>query len=474
MIGHTNLSFEIAGALVLAILLFYVVTQYEMPTLQSKTFRNMISFMLCAELLDLVSAYVSAQPSIYGIVFIIAINTLYFCSLFWAAYYLLCYALLPVHGEKYFGISIVLNRILLAIGLVLALFTPFTGALFYVNESGAYTHGPLHAISYIIPLIYMIEAAFYILLFHKNYGARQHTVIIAFIFIGVGSLLLQAFAFKHTLLTFFGASLGSLVLFFGLETPDYRNMVFAVDRLEELKSDLENEVARQVDLSTQRQNRIAKLSLETVQALAGAINEKDVYTQGHSTRVAVYSAALAYKMGWDVPDVDAIYQAGMLHDIGKIGVRDSILNKPGRLSDEEFEELKMHTRRGAKILENLTSYPSAKDVALRHHERWDGKGYPDGLSGSEIPLVARLVSIADAYDAMNTARVYRDALSKETIRQELLKGSGTQFDPVPVRAFVDLLDNGVLDKLNESLEFEEALLGPCETAELINSLSKGQ
>lgn len=216
------------------------------------------------------------------------------------------------------------------------------------------------------------------------------------------------------------------------------------------------------------------MSLETVWALADAINAKDVYTQGHSMRVAIYSAALAYSMGWDSTEIEDLFQAAVLHDIGKIGIKDSVLNKPGKLTDEEFEEIKMHTVRGAQVLKNVTSYPAAKVVARSHHERWDGKGYPDGLVGEEIPLMARLVAIADSYDAMNSERVYRKPLSREVIREELVKGSGVQFDPVVLAPFVKMLDNGTLDYLNQTFTQGDEALGPVEITKLFKLWSANQ
>ena len=137
----------------------------------------------------------------------------------------------------------------------------------------------------------------------------------------------------------------------------------------------------------------------------------------------------------------------MLHDIGKIGVPDSILKKPGALDDEEYALIKNHTLWGAEILKNVTNVPDAKVVARSHHERWDGTGYPDGLAGMQIPLCARIVAIADAYDAMSSARVYRQPLARSAIRSELLRGRGTQFDPQLLDAFLPLFDSGELDKI---------------------------
>lgn len=474
MIGHYNLAFEIAGVLMLAVLLFYVVTQYEMPTRQSRAFRNLITYTLLAEALDVLSAFVTAQPDVYDNDVATLVNMLYFCASFWVEYYLVRYVLLPAFGEKHVDWVTTVNKVILFLALVLAISSPVTGAIFCMSDTGLYLHGPLYLLCYFIPCIYIFEAMLIVYMYNSCYSAKEFTTIVAFAVVGGMALLLQAVFFKNTLLTFFGASLGAFILFFGLETPDYRKMVFAVDQLEELKSNLEEEVERQVKLSTARQERIEKLSLETVWALADAINEKDVYTQGHSTRVAIYSAALAYSMGWDSTEIEDLFQAAVLHDIGKIGVRDNVLNKPGKLTDEEFEEIKMHTVRGAHILQNVTSYPVAKVVARSHHERWDGHGYPDHLVADEIPLMARIVAIADSYDAMSSERVYRKPLPHDVIREELVKGSGTQFDPVPLKPFIELFDNGTLDYLNQSFTRGDQIMGPADVIKLFKLWSAGR
>ncbi|MGN0039042.1 MAG: HD-GYP domain-containing protein [Coriobacteriales bacterium] len=249
------------------------------------------------------------------------------------------------------------------------------------------------------------------------------------------------------LLTVFNTSLGILMLLFGLETKDYPRLVRALEELEYLHKNLEREVERQTALARQRELQVEKMSLDTVHALALSIDAKDEYTRGHSTRVAQYSRQLARALGWATQHVEQLSNAALLHDIGKIGVPDSILKKPGSLDEDEYAIIKNHTLWGSDILKNVSNIPDAKVVARSHHERWDGAGYPDGLAGLQIPLCARVVAIADAYDAMSSARVYREPLSRERIRSELLAGRGTQFDPELLDAFLPLFDSGALDKV---------------------------
>ena len=175
--------------------------------------------------------------------------------------------------------------------------------------------------------------------------------------------------------------------------------------------------------------RIQKLNSNIVKALAFTIDAKDRYTSGHSQRVANYALEIAKRMGKSEEEQNMIYYAGLLHDVGKIRVPEEVLNKPGKLSTSEFNQIKVHTVSGYHILKDIYDEPQIAIGAKYHHERYDGTGYPDGLSGENIPEVARILGVADSYDAMASNRSYRSALPQETVREEIEKCRGTQFDP---------------------------------------------
>ena len=207
-----------------------------------------------------------------------------------------------------------------------------------------------------------------------------------------------------------------------------------------LQSDLHAEVERKT-------KEVEGLSLHVVETLADAIDAKDAYTKGHSGRVAEYSRKIAQRAGYTVERQEEIYMMGLLHDVGKIGVPDAVINKPGRLTDEEFEKIKAHPGRGAKILQNIEEMPQLAIGARWHHERFDGRGYPDGLSGEDIPEEARIIAVADAYDAMTSNRSYRDIIPQEVVKSELEKGSGTQFDPQFAAIMLEIIKEDVEYKL---------------------------
>jgi putative nucleotidyltransferase with HDIG domain len=177
----------------------------------------------------------------------------------------------------------------------------------------------------------------------------------------------------------------------------------------------------------------------TLKALITTIGVRDFYTKEHSDRVTMYALRIAEAMALPPEELDTLRFGGYLHDIGKIGVRDSVLLKPGELSDGEMEEIRCHAAIGDEIVKPIRFFDRERKVIRHHHERYDGKGYPDGIGGEEIPGIARILAVADTYDAMTSERPYRKALSRQAAVAELDRCSGAQFDPGMVRAFKETL-----------------------------------
>lgn len=189
----------------------------------------------------------------------------------------------------------------------------------------------------------------------------------------------------------------------------------------------------------EQQNQLLKLTNESLETVAATIDAKNEYLKGHSKRVAEYSKKIADSMGLSPQDSQTIYFAGLLHDIGKISIPNRILDNTGMLSEEEYTLIKQHSTVGEEILKNMSALPELAQAARWHHERWDGGGYPDGLRGEEIPLFVRIICLCDAYDAMSSPRSYRRAMSGPEIYRELIRCSGTQFDPKVLDELIEIL-----------------------------------
>ncbi len=194
----------------------------------------------------------------------------------------------------------------------------------------------------------------------------------------------------------------------------------------------------------------------TLYAFVNAVEARDLYTRQHSSRVTGISLILGEQLGCTGEDLDILNFAGHLHDIGKIGIRDDILLKPGRLSSEEFEKIKEHPAIGANILEQLGMWEKERQIIRCHHERFDGTGYPDGLKDEQIPFLARILSVADVYDAMASDRAYRKRMEEELILKVIHEGAGTQFDPSVVVAFKHVYSQGTILRYMESSPVEDA------------------
>ena len=237
----------------------------------------------------------------------------------------------------------------------------------------------------------------------------------------------------ETASTYYMVTISGIFLGIGLLILLFINILRTIAQIRNL------ELERRQEEMHLRREQMEKLSLQVLRTLSTTIETKDEYTRGHSHRVGEYAALIARELGWSQEEIINLKNTADLHDIGKIGVPDTILNKPTKLTEDEYIIIKDHTVIGAEILKNITLIPHAAEVARSHHERYDGTGYPDGLKGEDIPLYARVIAVADSYDAMSSRRIYRSALSRQEICEEIRSNQGKQFDPVIAEVFLRLL-----------------------------------
>ena len=208
-----------------------------------------------------------------------------------------------------------------------------------------------------------------------------------------------------------------------------------------LRSVEQMNIIKRINQELQEKNeKLENAYLESIQTLRYTVEAKDSYTRGHSDRVADFSVLIGKHLGLSEEELKIIRIGGLFHDIGKIGVPDSILLKQDKLTDQEYSEIKNHPSIGKHILSNASTFHDIIPIVYHHHEKFDGTGYPEQLSGNKIPLFARIAAIADTFDAMTTKRSYRNALPLETVRAEIEKCSGTQFDPELTKVFLNILD----------------------------------
>ena len=264
-------------------------------------------------------------------------------------------------------------------------------------------------------------------------GSRGYHLALAGMVIALVSALIEMVS------VYFVVTISGLFIGTGLVILLFLNLIRTVRSVRNL------ERLRQKKELESRRRQTERISLQTIKTLSVTVETKNVYTNGHSQRVADYSALIAGALGWDDKRINNLRNAAYMHDVGMIGIPDSIVNKPTRLTEEEYAIIQRHTLIGVDILKDITLIEHVAEVAHYHHERYDGTGYPEGIAGEEIPIEARIVAVADSYDAMNSKRIYRNALEKEKIIEELESCSGTQFDPVIAELFVRLIREGKVD-----------------------------
>jgi putative nucleotidyltransferase with HDIG domain len=227
-------------------------------------------------------------------------------------------------------------------------------------------------------------------------------------------------------------------------------------KLQDMNRNLEGKVRDRTQQLAAKHEELNHAYIQTIRALAEAVDAKDSYTRGHSERVGVYASKVARQMGLPKERIERVYIAGLLHDVGKIGVRDAVITKPARLTDEEYDEIKQHPTIGAKILEPISFLRDVTPCVRHHHEWYDGsdRGYPDRLRGDRIPQGSRIILVADTVEAMTSDRPYRRGLPLDTVISELHKYSGSQFDPTCVDAMLRLLDDEGEDFIKKDLIFD--------------------
>ena len=368
-----------------------------------------------------------------------------------------------------------INRLIIALGALLLVISQFTGLYYTFDEKNQYQRSDGFFLYFLIPMIAWMICFSVLIQNHSGFSRRMFTVLMLFCTLPIIATVAQIF--------FYGVSLANI-------TITLLTFILRILEIVEARRELEKVHIREKELMEKEQESTQRLFTQTATALVNAIDAKDPYTHGHSSRVAEYSRRLAEMNRKSERECTEIYYSALVHDVGKIGVPRSIINKSGRLTDEEYTIIKQHPIMGVQILESISEFPALSIGAHYHHERYDGKGYPDGVKGQEIPEIARIIAVADAYDAMTSKRSYRDPIPQQKVREEIVKGTGTQFDPEYARLMLHLIDDDqeyqmsereeirALDDKNEivigeyrSKVSEGILLTPCMTTITLSIMS---
>ena len=437
-----NIDFEASAIIFLIVINIFIRIKYVAESEVNRVFRKLALYILIACSLDVATAITISYgrwiPPVLNLLF----NTAYFGMNIVIGYQFMLYVCANVHLKKS-GRVYDFNRAVYALCFLMLGVNLFTGSIFSFDQAGSYNHGPLYYFVYMFPYYYIVFSMGILVSHFKQFKWEQRvSLIVLFVLCMVGPLAQMLF-FPDVLLSLFTMPVGVLVCMFTLETPDYQRLMKTMGELTDLRENLQQEVDKQTQ-------KLEHISLQALKTLAVAIDAKDKYTNGHSARVAEYAREIVRRTGGSEKEQSEIYYIGLLHDIGKIGVPDEIINKASKLTDEEFEVIKTHPIIGADILKNISMEIPGIEVGARwHHEKYAGGGYPDGLAGEAIPKIARIIGVADAYDAMTSKRSYRDILPQEFVRKEFVEKSGIQFDPVYAKVMVEMIDEDTDYRMKE-------------------------
>lgn len=331
------------------------------------------------------------------------------------------------NGKRQVPMRLRFNEIIAVCGVVVLIVSQFTGLYYTFDEHNRYQRADGYIISAAIPLVMWVIMATVIVQYRAQINKLMLNTLLLFSAVPVIAAIIQIFCY-------------------GISITNFAITILAVvlRLIEVVNTDVQLASAHERERKAQK-----RLFEETAMALANAIDAKDKYTHGHSMRVAEYSREIAKLAGKSEEECEEIYYAGLLHDVGKIGVPETIITKEGKLTDEEYATIRQHTIFGAEILKSITEYPYLSIGAHYHHERYDGRGYPEKLVGNDIPDMARIIAVADSYDAMTSRRSYRKAIPQQKVREEFVSCSGTQFDPQYANIMIHLIDADTQYKMKE-------------------------
>ena len=437
---YVNTALELMSLMICLILLFYQLIERRSNNKTNKWFTFMVlcnSAMLVGDLCDwtlggIPGAFPYYAQGIFSIVVYFAASGLLLFSLYG---WLISYIRQKIDiSPNWLRVGIALS----AIQVLIALAAPII-RIAYIDADNYYQRGKLFPLTQVCPYIVYVLSLYLMIRYRRAFKKRERIYLGIFIVIPLFAELIQVMTYKYSTLNV-ACSLGLIMVFTFIQSER------KLDDEYKVRGQIIDENKRLEELQQYQEN----LSSQLIDVLCSTVEAKDQYTRGHSQRVAQYAREIMYRMGGDEKVLQEVYYIGLLHDVGKISIDDSIINKKGRLTEEEYEQIKLHTVAGYQILKHVDVIPDLAIGARWHHERYDGTGYPNGLAGDNIPLIARIISVADAYDAMTSNRSYHKIMPQSVVREEISRGMGRQFDPAIARIMLEMIDEDIQYDMKQS------------------------
>ena len=448
-------DYDIVSFFVALALAFYSYTKYSESSLGNRAFKRMVFCVILVCLSDFFSCLaIKLRAGSFLETFVY--STMVFNSLSFSQS-IFAYTNAYIHTkEKAVKHKKFMTRFFFpAIALTL-LANAFFGFLFYVDDDFSIRYQKAFIIVPLAFVSFSVASAAQLGRNAQKFTKTQVSTLCAIYEATIAFPFIQIYLCPQFRISPFAFTFLTTALLFSIETPDDQTLLTTINELEVLQRTLKASVEKKTVAAREKREKIERLATQMTRALVETIDAKDRYTSGHSARVARYSKMLAQRKGLPPEKCQQIFMMGLLHDIGKVGVPTSIINKPGRLTDKEFAQMKAHPIIGSSILEKVSIFPELRSGARWHHERPDGRGYPDGLFGDQIPLEAKIIAVADAYDAMTSSRSYRPIMPQEAVREQIVNGFDSQFDKEIASYMVELIDEDLEYNLHEFKKQAEA------------------
>lgn len=338
---------------------------------------------------------------------------------------------LPSYWMK-IGITLTTIQILIAVTMPIH-------KISFINEYNQYERSNLYFLAQLFPYLLYVMTIVILVIYRKSFDNKEYAYLACFVLLPLVAELIQT-------LTYYIATLSLAVTLSLIVTLMFIQGRRDRENEQKIQKAAEDEKQKLEELQTFQEN----FSDQLIDVICRTVESRDDYARGHSLRVAQYTREIMARLGGDELAQKEAYYVGILHDAGKIRVPKEIINKKGKLTEDEYEQIKLHTVAGYQILREIVAIPKLAEGAKWHHERYDGTGYPNGLAGEDIPLIARIIAVADAYDAMTSNRSHHQAMPQSVVRDEIQKGMGTQFDPEIARIMLEMMDEDMQYELRQT------------------------
>lgn len=443
-----NINYELAVMILLIILSGYLTRHYNGNSKNNISLRRAAHVEAMLILYDIIATITLTYIDVLPVAINYITNTVYYSCIGLSAICVMLFVESFSPEEKDYTLFNKINLFFYGVYVAINVIGIWTGWIFHI-EDRVFLHGPLYNLVYIYPGIVLVEDIVIFILMHASMSRNQRIVLVLLLIFSCIGAGVQIFILPNYLFANVTPGLALFVCLFAVVSPNYQELTTKKNELELAKTELEKQVVERTAETREKQKRDSELADEMIEAMKTMIDDSNTNRENHSENVSRLSVLIGKEMGLSKSEQEKLYSMAVVHDIGIIGIDEEVALKNGLYTPEERAEMQRHPLIGEQILKSITEMPELAVAARSHHERFDGKGYPDHLKGDEIPIYARIICVADSYDAMTEKRPYREVFTKEHVKSEFQRCAGKQYDPKVVRALIHVMDKNLYTPAGE-------------------------